>query len=71
MQGFTLSLYDKSSGHKKPKDVDPRLIVPLCDVIFPFCYLPEKIRKPLRFGIEHEGVRIAHNGLRIFIGLLL
>ncbi|GFN82014.1 sodium-coupled monocarboxylate transporter [Plakobranchus ocellatus] len=43
------------TGHQKPKDIDPRLIVPLCDVIFPFNFLPEKIRKPLRFGINHEG----------------
>ncbi|GFS00670.1 sodium-coupled monocarboxylate transporter [Elysia marginata] len=43
------------TGYKKPRDVDPRLIVPLCDVVFPFCFLPEKIRKPLRFGIDHEG----------------
>lgn len=43
------------TGHKNPKDVDPRLIVPLCDVIVPFCFLPERIRKFFRFGIDHEG----------------
>ncbi|RUS84523.1 hypothetical protein EGW08_007692 [Elysia chlorotica] len=50
--GLTISFI---TGHQKPKDVDPRLIVPLCDVIFPFSFLPEKIRKPLRFGVDHEG----------------
>ncbi|KAK3703117.1 hypothetical protein RRG08_002975 [Elysia crispata] len=43
------------TGHQKPEELDSRLIVPLCDVIFPFNLLPEGIRKPLRFGIDHSG----------------
>ncbi|XP_055877515.1 sodium-coupled monocarboxylate transporter 1-like isoform X2 [Biomphalaria glabrata] len=44
------------TGYTKPQDVNPRLICPFFDVIFPFCFLPECIRKPLRFGIVHTGV---------------
>lgn len=44
------------SGFQNPKDVDPKLIVPLCDVIFPFNLLPESIKKPLRFGIDHSKI---------------
>ncbi|VDI37889.1 Hypothetical predicted protein [Mytilus galloprovincialis] len=40
------------TGHNDPKSVDPRLICPIFDVLCP--YLPEKIRKPLRFGIIHK-----------------
>ncbi|XP_012935607.1 sodium-coupled monocarboxylate transporter 1 [Aplysia californica] len=43
------------TGPTKPSSLDPRLICPLCDHIFPFNLLPEAIRKPLRFGINHEG----------------
>ncbi|RUS70858.1 hypothetical protein EGW08_021372 [Elysia chlorotica] len=42
------------TGFKKPTDLDPRLIVPLLDVMFPFYYLPENIREYFRFGINHE-----------------
>ncbi|XP_067671677.1 uncharacterized protein [Haliotis asinina] len=41
------------SGPVKPKSLDPRLICPLFDKLFPF--LPERVLKPLRFGINHEG----------------
>ncbi|XP_060601932.1 sodium-dependent multivitamin transporter-like [Ruditapes philippinarum] len=41
------------TGRQDPKKIDARLICPLFDVIFPF--LSEKIRKPLRFGVKHEG----------------
>ncbi|KAL8566599.1 hypothetical protein ACOMHN_054821 [Nucella lapillus] len=43
------------TGHTNPKDVDARLICPLFDILPPFCFLPEKMRKPLRFGVVHEG----------------
>ncbi|KAK3732252.1 hypothetical protein RRG08_030595 [Elysia crispata] len=42
-------------GFQDPKSVDPRLIVPLVDVAFPFDCLSEKTRKLLRFGVDHEG----------------
>ncbi|PVD37957.1 hypothetical protein C0Q70_00559 [Pomacea canaliculata] len=41
------------TGFTKPTSIDPRLICPIFDKLFP--YLPEKILKPLRFGIVHEG----------------
>ncbi|XP_036356759.1 sodium-coupled monocarboxylate transporter 2-like isoform X1 [Octopus sinensis] len=40
------------TGASKPAKIDPRLIVPIFDILFP-C-LPEKIRKPLRFGVNHK-----------------
>ncbi|XP_067673778.1 sodium-dependent multivitamin transporter-like [Haliotis asinina] len=43
------------TGHTRASTVDPRLICPIFDIIFPFCFLPECIRKPLRFGVNHEG----------------
>ncbi|KAK3750689.1 hypothetical protein RRG08_033088 [Elysia crispata] len=43
------------TGSLDPKDVDPRLIVPVLDDIFPFYYLPEHTKKYYRFGIDHEG----------------
>jgi len=43
-----------STGFNDPKEADPRLQVPLFDIIFPF--LPEKILKPLRFGVPYEKV---------------
>lgn len=39
-------------GHTKPSTVDGRLICPLFDIALPF--LPERIRKPLRFGVNHD-----------------
>ncbi|PVD37959.1 hypothetical protein C0Q70_00561 [Pomacea canaliculata] len=41
------------TGSTKPTSIDPPLICPIFDKLFP--YLPEKILKPLRFGIVHEG----------------
>ncbi|KAL8566592.1 hypothetical protein ACOMHN_054814 [Nucella lapillus] len=43
------------TGYTRPKDVDAKLICPLFDIMPPFCFLPEKMRKPLRFGVVHEG----------------
>ncbi|CAL1529752.1 unnamed protein product [Lymnaea stagnalis] len=43
------------TGARKPKDLDPKLICPVFDIIFPLSFLPEYIRKPLRFGVVHEG----------------
>ncbi|CAC5373180.1 SLC5A6 [Mytilus coruscus] len=40
------------TGYTDPKSVDARYICPIFDVLCP--YLPEKIRKPLRFGIVHK-----------------
>ncbi|XP_045212324.2 sodium-dependent multivitamin transporter-like [Mercenaria mercenaria] len=48
--GMVVSLI---TGRQDPKKIDARLICPLFDVIFPF--LPEKLRKPLRFGVKHDG----------------
>lgn len=48
--GMTVSAF---TGLVKPRTLDPRLIIPIFDLMFP--YLPEKILKPLRFGIVHEG----------------
>ncbi|KAH9494387.1 hypothetical protein Btru_021750 [Bulinus truncatus] len=42
------------TGASKPQDQDPRLFCPLFDVIYPFSFLPECIRKPLRFGVPYE-----------------
>ncbi|KAL4240918.1 Sodium-coupled monocarboxylate transporter 1 [Mactra antiquata] len=41
------------TGRQDPTKIDARLICPLFDIVFPF--LPEKARKPLRFGVKHEG----------------
>ncbi|XP_067672712.1 sodium-coupled monocarboxylate transporter 1-like [Haliotis asinina] len=41
------------TGRTDPKSLDPRLICPLFDCLFP-C-LPEMILRPLRFGVNHEG----------------
>ncbi|KAL8561649.1 hypothetical protein ACOMHN_001381 [Nucella lapillus] len=41
------------TGLTKPTSLDARLVLPIFDKLFP--YLPEKILKPLRFGIQHEG----------------
>ncbi|KAK3732257.1 hypothetical protein RRG08_030600 [Elysia crispata] len=43
------------TGPLDPKVVDPRLILPVLDDIFPFYYLPEHTKKYYRFGIDHEG----------------
>ncbi|XP_069124073.1 sodium-coupled monocarboxylate transporter 2-like [Argopecten irradians] len=40
------------TGFNKPKEADPRLICPLFDILFP--YLPEAIRKPMRFGVDYS-----------------
>lgn len=40
------------TGPTDPKTLNPKLICPFFDVFFP--WLPEKIRKPLRFGVRHE-----------------
>ena len=45
------------SGHNIPSNSDPRLFCPIFDVIFP--YLPEKILKPLRFGVDYSKVHKA------------
>ncbi|XP_048758260.2 sodium-coupled monocarboxylate transporter 1-like [Ostrea edulis] len=42
------------TGPEDPKKIDPKLICPLFDILFP--YLPEKIRKPMRFGVRHDEV---------------
>lgn len=49
-------------GPEDPKKLDPKLICPLFDILFP--YLPEKIRKPMRFGVRHGEVsnRLIVNG---------
>ncbi|KAK3762138.1 hypothetical protein RRG08_024948 [Elysia crispata] len=44
-----------ATGFRDPRQIDPRLIVPFFDHVFPFYYLPETTREKLRFGINHEG----------------
>lgn len=41
------------TGPKRAEDVDPKLICPLFDILFP--YLPEAIKNPMRFGVNHKG----------------
>ncbi|GFO25713.1 sodium-coupled monocarboxylate transporter 2, partial [Plakobranchus ocellatus] len=41
------------TGFQDPEKVDPWLIVPVFDVLFPLYYLPEPRREILRFGIDH------------------
>nr|KAG5697882.1 hypothetical protein BaRGS_017139 [Batillaria attramentaria] len=48
------------TGFTKPTSLDPRLVCPIFDKVFP--YLPEKILKPLRFGIVHKGGSVSQNG---------
>lgn len=43
------------TGPTRAEDLDPKLICPLFDILFP--YLPEKIKKPMRFGVNHKGAR--------------
>ncbi|KAL5019106.1 hypothetical protein ScPMuIL_004828 [Solemya velum] len=43
------------TGPKKGKDVDPALICPIVDIFLPF--LPESIRRPMRFGVKHPASR--------------
>ncbi|CAL1529894.1 unnamed protein product [Lymnaea stagnalis] len=40
------------SGYVRPSSLDPKLICPIFDVVFPF--LPECVLRPLRFGIDHK-----------------
>lgn len=54
-------------GAQDPKEIDARLICPVFDVMFPF--LPEKIRKPLRFGVVHKGVSFSVLGVSLFCWL--
>ncbi|XP_055876018.1 sodium-coupled monocarboxylate transporter 2-like [Biomphalaria glabrata] len=42
------------TGAVKAKEIDPKLMCPLFDVIFPFSFLPESIRKPLRLGVQYK-----------------
>ncbi|KAK7111529.1 sodium-coupled monocarboxylate transporter 1-like [Littorina saxatilis] len=44
-----------ATGYTKPETINPKLICPIFDIVPPFCFLPEKCRKPLRFGVIHEG----------------
>ncbi|KAK3091104.1 hypothetical protein FSP39_017149 [Pinctada imbricata] len=46
------------TGKTNPVDVNPKLICPIFDIVFPF--LPERYRKPLRFGVRHEEIK--HKG---------
>jgi len=50
------------TGFKKPSELDPRLQIPLFDIIFPF--LPEKILKPLRFGVRYDLIPQYESDLR-------
>ncbi|CAF1284539.1 unnamed protein product [Rotaria sordida] len=39
------------TGFRKPEDIDPKLMIPVFDILFPF--LPEKILSKLRFGVRY------------------
>ncbi|XP_070179821.1 sodium-coupled monocarboxylate transporter 2-like [Littorina saxatilis] len=52
-----------ATGLQNPEKLDPRLICPIFDIIPPFRWLPEKYRKILRFGVNHEG-RYDDDGIR-------
>ena len=54
-------------GYNDPKTIDARLIVPIFDIICP--YLPEQIRKHLRFGIVHKDVSIIYYLYKGFLQL--
>ena len=55
LQRNLLSLTQSSTvGPTDTKTLNPKLICPVFDVFFP--WLPEKIRKPLRFGVRHGEV---------------
>lgn len=43
------------TGFEKPSEMDPKLFCPIFDVFCPF--LPEKIRKPLRFGVQYDKMK--------------
>ena len=40
------------TGYTRPSTLDGKLMCPIFDILFPF--LPESIRKPLRFGVVYE-----------------
>ncbi|XP_076443078.1 sodium-coupled monocarboxylate transporter 2-like [Babylonia areolata] len=44
------------TGPQDPEKLDAKLICPLFDILPPFRFLPENIRRHLRFGVVHEGV---------------
>ncbi|XP_060075307.1 sodium-coupled monocarboxylate transporter 1-like isoform X1 [Ylistrum balloti] len=44
-----------ATGRTDPKSLDPKLMCPLFDTLMPF--LPEKILKPLRFGVDYSKMR--------------
>ncbi|KAK3586083.1 hypothetical protein CHS0354_033206 [Potamilus streckersoni] len=50
------------TGRTKSKDLDPKLMVPLFDIFFPF--LPEMIRSPLRFGVRYDLMNISDGDVR-------
>ncbi|XP_021352815.1 sodium-coupled monocarboxylate transporter 2-like, partial [Mizuhopecten yessoensis] len=50
--GLIVSL---ATGRTDPKSIDPKLMCPIFDVFMPF--LPEKIRKPLRLGVDYSKMK--------------
>ncbi|KAL4240018.1 hypothetical protein ACF0H5_000813 [Mactra antiquata] len=50
------------TGPNKPSEANPRLYIPMFDILFP--YLPEKILKPLRFGIKFEEMKLTEADIR-------
>ncbi|XP_041363424.1 sodium-coupled monocarboxylate transporter 2-like [Gigantopelta aegis] len=50
------------TGHNTPSNSDPHLFCPIFDVIFP--WLPEKILKPLRFGVDYSKLRRTDRNLK-------
>ncbi|XP_064601430.1 sodium-coupled monocarboxylate transporter 1-like [Liolophura sinensis] len=51
-----------ATGFTRPKDLDPKLICPLMDVLCPF--LPDSWRKPFRFGIDHSNKERRSSGTK-------
>ncbi|KAL3876307.1 hypothetical protein ACJMK2_034170 [Sinanodonta woodiana] len=50
------------TGRTKSSDLDPKLMVPLFDIFCPF--LPEKIRRPLRFGVRYDLMSVSDADVR-------
>jgi hypothetical protein len=51
-----------SLGFRKPENVDPKFMLPVFDILFPF--LPEKILLKLRFGVRYRRESIQVNKMK-------
>lgn len=55
-------LVSACTGLTDPATLNPRLICSVPECVFPFNFLPEKIKKPLRFGVRHGSGDTMANG---------